>query len=112
MAGTITPPLVQHLRITGLAHRDLNRGFVGTENKLACSAIQLSHRGSQCSDDHWSLDVFCIEEKKYEAEISELLNLFYQMREKCSGLKQDKRGCFVKYEGSEGREVQNCRNKF
>lgn len=71
MAGTITPSLVQHLRITCLAHRDLNRGFAGTENKLACSAIQLSHRGSQSSNNHWSLDVFCKEEKKYEAEISE-----------------------------------------
>lgn len=71
MAGTITPSLVQHLRITCLAHRDLNRGFAGTENKLACSAIQLSHSGSQSSNNHWSLDVFCKEEKKYEAEISE-----------------------------------------
>lgn len=45
-------------------HRDLNRGFAGTENKLAYSAIQLSHRGSQCSNNHWSLDVFCKEGKK------------------------------------------------
>lgn len=95
MAGTITPPLVQHLRITGLAHRDLNRGFVGTKNLLALQFSSVTEVANAVTiTGVWMFSAK--KKKKYEAEISELLNLFYQMREKCSGLKQDKRGSFVK----------------